>query len=93
MRFIRREERNKMECGKNLFIRSERYCVAIYLRLSKEDGDKEESDSIRNQRDLLLRFVQEQKEFEGCRILEFIDRKTLNLIQWGVGKMDKKVAI
>ena len=28
--------------------------VAIYIRLSREDGDKEESDSVGNQRKLLL---------------------------------------
>ena len=32
--------------------------AALYLRLSKEDGDKEESDSISNQRGLLLSHIQ-----------------------------------
>ena len=32
------------------------YKAAIYLRLSKEDGDKEESYSISNQRDLAMDF-------------------------------------
>jgi len=32
-------------------------CI-LYLRLSKEDGDKEESESITNQRSLLLEHVQ-----------------------------------
>lgn len=32
--------------------------TALYLRLSKEDGDKEESDSIANQRGLLLSYIQ-----------------------------------
>ena len=31
--------------------------VAIYLRLSKEDGDNEESDSIGNQRELILNYI------------------------------------
>ena len=31
--------------------------IALYLRLSKEDGDKEESDSIKNQRELLLSYI------------------------------------
>lgn len=31
--------------------------VAVYLRLSKEDGDNEESDSISNQRDLILNYI------------------------------------
>lgn len=33
------------------------YKAAIYLRLSKEDGDKEESYSISNQRDLAMDFL------------------------------------
>ena len=32
---------------------STRYRTALYLRLSREDGDKTESDSIANQRTLL----------------------------------------
>ena len=32
--------------------------AALYLRLSKEDGDKEESDSIASQRNLLLAHIQ-----------------------------------
>lgn len=34
-----------------------KYIADIYLRLSKEDGDKEESDSIGNQRALILDFL------------------------------------
>lgn len=36
------------------------YYADIYLRLSKEDGDKEESDSIGNQRALILDFLKTQ---------------------------------
>lgn len=35
--------------------------VAAYIRLSKEDGDKQESESVTNQRNLILRYVQENK--------------------------------
>ena len=35
----------------------EKYSAALYVRLSKEDGDKVESDSIANQRALLRDFV------------------------------------
>ena len=31
--------------------------VGLYIRLSREDGDKEESSSITNQREILKRFV------------------------------------
>lgn len=52
------------------------YRAAIYLRLSKEDGDffgsgKKESDSIANQRDLIRRFLQEHPEIMTCA--EYVD--------------------
>ena len=37
--------------------------VAIYIRLSREDGDKEESDSVGNQRKLLTEYVNKQDDF------------------------------
>ena len=37
------------------------YDVAMYLRLSKDDGDKEESESITNQRKILKAFAKENK--------------------------------
>ena len=36
------------------------YTAAIYLRLSKEDGDKEESNSIDSQRKLLGDYLRQQ---------------------------------
>jgi DNA invertase Pin-like site-specific DNA recombinase len=36
------------------------YIADVYLRISKEDGDKEESDSISNQRDLILDYLKSQ---------------------------------
>lgn len=38
---------------------SKSYIVALYMRLSKDDGDKEESESITNQRKILKAFVKE----------------------------------
>lgn len=38
--------------------------LALYIRLSREDGDKEESDSVGNQRELLQDFVKSSGEFE-----------------------------
>ena len=38
--------------------------AALYLRLSKEDGDKEESNSIDSQRRLLLDYISRKPEFE-----------------------------
>ena len=43
--------------GSNLFN------VAIYIRLSREDGDKEESDSVGNQRKLLTEYVNKHDDF------------------------------
>lgn len=36
--------------------------VAVYIRLSREDGDKEESDSVGNQRKLLTEYVNSKDE-------------------------------
>ncbi len=47
------------------------YRAAIYLRLSREDGDKYESDSIANQRKLLLDYVNDRCEF--CLVREYVD--------------------
>lgn len=47
------------------------FLVAIYLRLSSDDGDKAESDSIRNQRSLLQDFV--SKHSELSLIEEYVD--------------------
>ena len=40
------------------------WSVAVYLRLSREDGDKLESESISAQRDLLLGFVNSNKDLK-----------------------------
>jgi DNA invertase Pin-like site-specific DNA recombinase len=44
------------------------YNADLYLRLSKEDGDKVESDSISNQRDLLLDFLRTQTDINLHKI-------------------------
>lgn len=41
-----------------------KYRASIYLRLSKEDGDKTESDSIGNQRDLIYHFLKDKSEIQ-----------------------------
>lgn len=42
------------------------YQAAIYIRLSKEDGDKQESNSIKNQRELIYRFLQNKPDIQVC---------------------------
>ncbi len=40
--------------------------IALYMRLSKDDGDREESESIRNQRNIIYDFINENFVFEHC---------------------------
>lgn len=53
--------------------------VAEYLRLSMEDGDvvsdsdKEESDSIQHQRELISRYLHEENLYPDMQTLEFVD--------------------
>lgn len=42
----------------------------MYIRLSREDGDKQESESIGNQRKILQRYV---KENHLCLVKEYVD--------------------
>ena len=42
----------------------------MYIRLSREDGDKQESESIGNQRKILQRYVKENKL---CLVKEYVD--------------------
>ena len=45
--------------------------VGLYMRLSREDGDKEESSSVTNQREILKRYVSEQDNF--FIVKEYVD--------------------
>lgn len=45
--------------------------TAIYIRLSREDGDGEESDSVVNQRTILRNYVETNKELILCA--EYVD--------------------
>lgn len=47
------------------------YRAGLYLRLSKEDGDKEESNSIESQRNILLRYLDDSNEIEYVK--EYVD--------------------
>lgn len=44
------------------------YRAAIYVRLSKEDGDKVESDSIGNQKDLIQDYLKDKADIEICSV-------------------------
>ncbi len=45
--------------------------VGLYIRLSREDGDKEESSSVTNQREILKRFIGENENF--FIVKEYVD--------------------
>lgn len=47
------------------------YNVAVYIRLSKEDGDDKESESVENQRDLINNFIEENEDLEWTD--EYVD--------------------
>ncbi|MDD3393077.1 MAG: recombinase family protein [Anaerotignum sp.] len=47
--------------------------IALYLRLSNEDINEGESNSISNQRDLLRNYISIKKDLQGYEVLEFID--------------------
>ena len=56
--------------------------ACLYLRLSKEDGDKEESESITNQRALLLAHAEKL----GVTVVDIkIEMISLSLIQFLFG--------
>ena len=50
--------------------KSHNFKVGMYIRLSREDGDKQESESISNQRDILQRYI---KENDLCFVKEYVD--------------------
>ncbi|MGB8453103.1 MAG: recombinase family protein [Anaerocolumna sp.] len=45
-------------------IKTKCYRAAIYVRLSKEDGDKVESDSIVNQKELIRQYLTDKPDIE-----------------------------
>lgn len=48
----------------NKLMSNKYYRAAIYVRLSKEDGDKVESDSIVNQKDLIRAYLKDKPDIE-----------------------------
>lgn len=53
-----------------LELKKQNFKVGMYIRLSREDGDKQESESIGNQRKILQRYV---KENDLNFIKEYVD--------------------
>jgi len=54
---------NRNQIGKPSVSFDGKHLVALYIRLSREDGDKLESDSIVNQRNKLRNFIEGKEEF------------------------------
>ena len=55
-------------------MKKQKYKVAKYMRLSRDDGDEAESESIENQRDLIDNYIEEHEELEVVR--EYADDGT-----------------
>ena len=55
----------------------EQYVIVKYLRLSLEDGDKEESDSIANQRNLLDYYIHQIFKDRSVEVIEITDDKKI----------------
>lgn len=67
--------------------------IAYYLRLSVEDGDKEESNSIGNQRKQILEYINQDSELCKLEIKEFCDDgySGTNMDRPGMQKMLKEI--
>lgn len=71
-------KRERMQGAGNVAVQKE-YVICLYIRLSIEDDDisgnsfKTESGSITTQRALLHEYINNHKEFEGCKIIEKCD--------------------
>ena len=51
----------------------DKYVIVKYLRLSLDDGDKEESDSIGNQRNLLDYHIHQIFKDRNVEVIEIVD--------------------
>lgn len=51
----------------------DKYVIVKYLRLSLDDGDKEESDSIGNQRNLLDYYIRQIFKDRNVEVIEIVD--------------------
>lgn len=61
---------------------------AFYLRLSKADGDKDESNSIENQRNILKRHISRMEDFGGSKVVDNVDVRHLEYIDDGYSGKD-----
>jgi DNA invertase Pin-like site-specific DNA recombinase len=63
--------------------------IAMYLRISKDDGRYGESQSIENQRTLITDYINSHADLRECKALEFVDdgHTGTNFLRPGVTQM------
>ena len=49
------------------------YKIALYLRISQDDGADIESNSIKNQREIINSYIAGREDFRGAETIEFVD--------------------
>lgn len=49
------------------------YNIAGYYRLSKDDGKDIESNSIKNQREIVKAYIAKREDFKGAKIIDYAD--------------------
>jgi len=47
--------------------------IAMYLRISQEDGADLESNSIKNQREIIISYLAERAEFNGANCIDYVE--------------------
>lgn len=87
----KQEIREAGETKDNKRYRDAEYFADLYLRLSREDGDKAESDSISNQRELLTAFLTKHPEIQLHEILVDDGYSGVDFRRPGFEKMMKSV--
>ena len=54
--------------------------VAVYIRLSVQDGDKAESNSVINQKKLLNMYLEQDKELNVILMTDFLEQLLIDLL-------------
>ena len=55
-------------------MRKAKYAISLYLRLSQEDDRKDESNSIKHQREMVRDFIANHDDFKGnVSLVEYVD--------------------
>lgn len=84
-KFYTQHDTQVLEDNKN------RWKTAVYIRLSREDGDKRESDSIVNQKKLLNYYIEQHEEFLSATTFVDENYTGTNFNRPGFQRMLKKI--